>query len=43
MPVKYLGMLVEVIYEDQSGKIMKRRTQIKSIRYWDDQSRWFVV
>lgn len=32
MPVKYLGWLVEIIYEDQSGKITKRRIQVKSIR-----------
>ncbi|WP_339168026.1 hypothetical protein MKX75_01025 [Paenibacillus sp. FSL R5-0341] len=32
MPVKYLGCLVEIIYEDQSGKITKRRIQVKSIR-----------
>ncbi|MET1170703.1 hypothetical protein [Paenibacillus amylolyticus] len=32
MPVKYLGWLVEIIYEDQSGKIKKRRIQFKSIR-----------
>ncbi|MBU5356166.1 hypothetical protein KQI74_28345 [Paenibacillus barcinonensis] len=32
MPVKYLGWLVEIIYQDQSGKITKRRIQIKSIR-----------
>ena len=32
MPVKYLGWLVEIIYEDQIGKITKRRIQVKSIR-----------
>lgn len=32
MPVKYLGWLMEVIYQGQSGKITKRRIQIKSIR-----------
>lgn len=32
MPVKCLGWLVEIIYEDQSGKITKRRIQVKSIR-----------
>ncbi|KOY17323.1 hypothetical protein [Paenibacillus xylanivorans] len=32
MPVKYLGWLVEIIYLDQSGKITKRRIQVKSIR-----------
>ena len=32
MPVKYLGWLVEIIYEDQNGKITKRRIQVKSIR-----------
>lgn len=32
MPVKYLGWLVEIIYEDQSGNITKRRIQVKSIR-----------
>ncbi|PQP80287.1 hypothetical protein C0Q44_28145 [Paenibacillus sp. PCH8] len=32
MPMKYLGWLVEIIYEDQSGKITKRRIQIKNIR-----------
>ncbi|MGF6354098.1 hypothetical protein ABIE27_002008 [Paenibacillus sp. 4624] len=32
MPVKYLGWLVEIIYQDQSGKITKRRIQIKIIR-----------
>lgn len=32
MPVKYLGWLVEIIYQDQSGKITKRRIEVKSIR-----------
>ncbi|WP_458124737.1 hypothetical protein [Paenibacillus sp. Z3-2] len=32
MPVKYLGWLVEIIYQDKSGKITKRRIQVKSIR-----------
>lgn len=32
MPVKYLGWLMEIIYQDRSGKITKRRIQVKSIR-----------
>ncbi|WP_433581571.1 hypothetical protein [Paenibacillus amylolyticus] len=32
MPVKSLGWLMEVIYQDRSGKIKKRRIQVKSIR-----------
>ncbi|WP_145047842.1 hypothetical protein [Paenibacillus xylanexedens] len=32
MPVKYLGWLMEIIYEDHSGNITKRRIQVKSIR-----------
>lgn len=32
MRVKYMGWLVEIIYQHQSGKITKRRIQIKNIR-----------
>ncbi|MFX3646141.1 MAG: hypothetical protein ACE3K2_01550 [Paenibacillus sp.] len=30
MPVKYLGWLVEIIYEDKSGEITNYRIQVKS-------------
>ncbi|MBP2243876.1 hypothetical protein [Paenibacillus xylanexedens] len=33
MPVEYLSWLMEVTYQNQSGKITKRRIQVKSIRF----------
>lgn len=32
MPVKYIGRLVEIIYQDKTGQITKRRIQVKSVR-----------
>lgn len=32
MPAKYIGYIVEIIYQDQKGNISKRRIQVKSIR-----------
>lgn len=32
MPAKYIGYIMEIIYQDQKGKISKRRIQVKSVR-----------
>ncbi|PYY29712.1 Uncharacterized protein PIL02S_01912 [Paenibacillus illinoisensis] len=36
MPAKYLGWLVEIIYEDQSGKIYKAAYTSQEHSIWAD-------
>lgn len=32
MPTKYIGQVVEIMYQDRSGKITQRKIEVKGIR-----------